>query len=356
MNTYLDQRKIKWLQLIRTQGIGPIKFWNLLSKYEDVESAIETLKDPYPYSKAEAELHEHQKRGYHLIAAYEKEYPGRLKRLNDFPPLISVAGNASALNKPTIAIVGARNASLGGRKLSFHFAKGLGEKGWIIVSGLARGIDEAAHKGSVKTKTIAVLAGGVDHIYPPEHESLYNEILREGAIISEMPLGTSPNASLFPRRNRLIAALSQGIVIVEAAHKSGSLITAEYALDLGIDVFAVPGSPLDPRCQGSNHLLKQGAILVQSAADILEIVGILNQSQITDDTGAAPKEYVPSNPIKSSDIKKQILEDLTTTPIAIENLLDNYNYPPGELMSLLAELELQGFLTRHPGNRVSLVL
>ena len=356
MNAYLDQTKIKWLQLIRTPGIGPIKFWNLLKKYEDVERALETLREPYPYSKAEAEMFEHQKRGYHLIAAFEENYPSRLKRLNDFPPLISVAGNIDVINKPAISIVGARNASLGGRKLSFHFAKGVGEKGGVIVSGLARGIDEAAHKGSLKTKTIAVLAGGVDHIYPPEHESLYNEILREGAIISEMPLGTSPSAPLFPRRNRLIAALSQGIVIVEAAHKSGSLITAEYALDLGIDVFAVPGSPLDPRCQGSNHLLKQGAILAQSATDILEVVGILSQSQTTDDTYASPKEYTFSTPIKSSDIKKQILEDLTATPIAIENLLDNYNYPPGELMSLLAELELQGQLIRHPGNCVSLVL
>ncbi|MBY0461929.1 MAG: DNA-processing protein DprA [Alphaproteobacteria bacterium] len=355
MNTYFDQTKIKWLQLIRTQGIGPIKFWNLLKKYEDIERAIETLKDPYPYAKAEAELYEHQKRGYHLIAAYEENYPSRLKRLNDFPPLISVAGNIDSLGKPAIAIVGARNASLGGRKLSFHFAKGLGEKGWVIVSGLARGIDEAAHKGSLKTKTIAVLAGGVDHIYPPEHESLYKEILEDGAIISEMPLGTSPSASLFPRRNRLIAALSQGIVIVEAAYKSGSLITAEYALDLGIDVFAVPGSPLDPRCQGCNHLLKQGALLVQSASDILEVIGISDHPQ-TNATDTTPAEYTPSILIKPSDIKKQILEDLTTTPIPIEIFLENYNYPPGELMSLLAELELQGLLIRHPGNCVSLVL
>lgn len=355
MNTYLNQTKIKWLQLIRTQGIGPIKFWNLLKKYEDIERAIETIKDPYPYAKAEAELHEHQKRGYHLVAAFESQYPNSLKRLNDFPPLISVAGNINILSSPAIAIVGARNASLGGRKLSFHLAKGVGEKGWVIVSGLARGIDEAAHKGALGTKTIAVLAGGVDHIYPPEHESLYNEILREGAIISEMPLGTSPNASLFPRRNRLIAALSQGIVVAEAAYKSGSLITAEYALDLGIDVFAVPGSPLDPRCQGSNHLLKQGAILVQSASDILEIIGTSGHSQ-TEDISVTLTEYKPSNAAKPSDMKKQILEDLTTIPTPIESLLSNYNCSLGELMSLLAELELQGLLIRHPGNCISLAL
>ncbi|MBY0280744.1 MAG: DNA-processing protein DprA [Alphaproteobacteria bacterium] len=352
MSTYFDQTKIKWLQLIRTQGIGPIKFWNLLSKYEDIERAIETLKDPYPYAKAEAEFYEHQKRGYSLIAAYEENYPSKLKRLNDFPPLISVAGNINSLNKPVIAIVGARNASLGGRKLSFHFAKGLGEKGWVIVSGLARGIDEAAHKGSLKTQTIAVLAGGVDHIYPPEHESLYKEILNDGAIISEMPLSTSPSASLFPRRNRLIAALSQGIIIVEAAYKSGSLITAEYALDLGIDVFAVPGSPLDPRCQGSNHLLKQGAMLVQSANDVIEVVGIVSEKQ----SEHVPLEYKPTTVIEPQDIKKRILEDLTTIPIPIETLLDNYNYPPNELMSLLAELELEGLLIRHPGNCVSLAM
>lgn len=355
MNASFDRIKIKWLQLIRTPGIGPVKFWNLLKKYEDIERAIETINDSYPYVKAEAEWFNHQKQGYHLIAAFEETYPNKLKQLNDFPPLISVKGNINVLNKQAIAIVGARNASLGGRKLSFHFAKALGEKGWVVVSGLARGIDEAAHKGSLKTNTIAVLAGGVDHIYPPEHESLYNEISQTGAIISEMPLGTSPSAALFPRRNRLIAALSQGVVIVEAARKSGSLITADYALELGIDVFAVPGSPLDPRCQGSNYLLKQGATFVESANDILDVVGVLGITQ-PENSKTISTEYKPTHPNALSDIKKQILEDLTSIPTSIEILMNHYNYPANELMSLLAELELEGLLLRHPGNCVSLVV
>ena len=356
MDTHLDQIKIKWLRLIRTAGIGPVKFWSLLKKYKDIENALENLQDAYPHTKAEDEFYEHQKRGYHLIAAFESRYPSSLKRLNDFPPLISIAGNIDAFNRPAIGIVGARNASLGGKKLSFHFAKDLGEKGWVIISGLARGIDEAAHKGALKTKTIAVLAGGVDHIYPPEHESIYKQISQEGAIISEMPLGTTPSSFLFPRRNRLIAALSQGIVVVEAAYKSGSLITAEYALELGIDVFAVPGSPLDPRCRGSNYLLRQGAILVQSAADILETIPTIpNQTEIKE-TNVRQESYASDVHKHSLDIKKQILEDLTTTPMLIENLLDNYNRPLGEMMSLLAELELKGLIIRHPGNSVSLVL
>lgn len=355
MNASFDLTKIKWLQLIRTPGIGPVKFWNLLKKYEEIERAIETINDPYPFAKAEAEWAEHQKCGCHLIAAFEETYPNNLKHLNDYPPLISVRGEINALSKPSLAIVGARNASLSGRKLSFQFAKELGENGWVIVSGLARGIDEAAHKGSLNTGTIAVLAGGVDHIYPPEHESLYNDILQTGAIISEMPLGTSPSAALFPRRNRLIAALSQGVVIVEAARKSGSLITADYALELGIDVFAVPGSPLDPRCQGSNFLLKQGATFIESASDILDVVGVLDRTQ-QECTNVTSTDYKPTHSNALSDIKKQILEDLTSVPTSIEILMNHYNYPASEFMSLLAELELEGLILRHPGNGVSLVI
>lgn len=355
MSTSFDHTKIKWLQLIRTPGIGPVKFWNLLKKYEDIERALEALNDPYSYAKAESEWSEHKKCGYHLIAAFEESYPSNLKRLNDYPPLISVRGNTNVLNRSAIAIVGARNASLGGRKLSFQFAKELGENDWVIVSGLARGIDEAAHKGSLVTGTIAVLAGGVDHIYPPEHECLYKDILQTGAIISEMPLGTSPSAPLFPRRNRLIAALSQGIVIVEAARKSGSLITADYALELGIDVFAVPGSPLDPRCQGSNALLKQGAIFIESASDILDVVGVLDRTQ-QECANVMSTDYRSTSPNALSDVKKQILQDLTATSIPIEVLMIHYNFPPSELMSLLAELELEGLLLRHPGNSVSLVI
>jgi len=342
--------KIKWLQLIRTTGIGPIRFWQLLDQFGDIDLALETLKTHFSYAKAESEWQAHERKGYHLVAAFEKEYPEKLKRLRDHPPLLSVVGSLDSLQKPALAIVGARNASLGGRKLSFYFGQDVGKSGWAVVSGLARGIDEAAHRGALKTGTLAVLAGGADCIYPPEHESLYKEIVQTGgAIVSEMPLGMAPSAPLFPRRNRLIAALSQGVIIVEAAKGSGSLITADYALDLGIDVFAVPGSPLDPRCHGSNYLLKQGAILTESAADILAVAGTLNTAD-----EKRPEAYVPVKKSNPLDIRKQILEDLTTVPTPIETLLESYDYPANQLLSLLSELELNGQVIRHPGNRFSL--
>ncbi len=345
-------KKIKWLQLIRSPGIGPAKFWKLLEYFGDVNKALASLSEQISQKSIEDELEKYQRKSIHLIAAFENEFPKKMKRLADCPPLISVRGNLSLLNSPSLAIVGARNASLGGKRLSYEFAHDLGKMGFAIVSGLARGVDESAHQGSLSSGTVAVLAGGVDYIYPPEHEKLYYEVVRNGVIISEMPLNVSPAASLFPKRNRLIAALSQGVTIIEAAKNSGSLITAQCALELGIDVFAVPGSPLDPRCRGSNFLLKQGAILVESAADVLGSLGYERQEFVNSISSIdLPKKNLEN---ELPNFKKRLLSELSQVPVSIEELIKNYGCSLPQLLSILLELELAGQVQRHPGNMISL--
>jgi len=269
------KEKVRWLQLYRTEGIGPITFWRLLQKHGSAERAIEAIKGSYKVHKeslAQEEIEKHQKLGMHVVAAFEKDFPQILRHIPDCPPILSVYGHKYALKIPMVGIVGARNASIGGRSLSFNIAKGLSGVGVCVVSGMARGIDVAAHKGAlaVSRPTVAVLAGGVDCIYPTENTEVYKKIYEPGgAVISESPLGTRPIANLFIRRNRLISGLSHGVVVIEAAKQSGSLSTAEFAATQGREVFVVPGSPLDPRCLGSNGLIKQGATLIERAEDVL---------------------------------------------------------------------------------------
>ena len=356
------ENKTKWLQLIRSEGIGPKRFWQLLRQHSSIEAALNSLSNSYSYHKAADEVMAHQQKGYHLLTAFDSQFSPLLRRLPDCPPVLSVYGDISCLKKPMIAIVGARNASLSGRQISFRMAQDLGSAGWKIGSGLARGIDERAHQGALATGTIAVVAGGIDCIYPAEHQTLYHKIKDNGAIISEMPLGTAPIAALFPRRNRLIAALSQAVVIIEAALKSGSLITADFALDVGVEIFAVPGSPLDPRCVGSNKLIKQGATFVENADDILNIIGMPPISSLPNFHSSSPippkvgletfATVKPSSTLK--DLRHQLLIDLNLTPIEFEQLSCQYDCSPTVLFSLLSELEVEGLILRHPGNRFSL--
>lgn len=354
--------KIKWLQLIRSEGIGPNRFWQFLRKYGSVEQALSHIPNPYDYGKAKDEFTLHREKGYHLIASFEPIFPCALKYHEDCPPFLSVYGNLETLNKPMIGIVGARNASLSGKHLSFQIAQDLGKAGWKIASGLARGIDFHAHQGSLNTGTIAVLAGGIDCIYPSEHRDLYYKIAKEGAIISEMPLGTNPGANLFPRRNRLISGLSQGIVIIEAAFGSGSLITVDYALDKGLDIFAVPGSPADPRCQGSNKLLKQGAILTESAADVLEVMGDVPFHEPQEKNPSSlhtqkTSHFLHSFSVNSANsLKSKLLTDLNFIPLDFETLLSHYSCASTMLLSVLSELELDNLIQRHPGNKFSLAI
>jgi DNA processing protein len=278
--------------------------------------------------------------------------------IDDAPPLLGVRGNAAALTRPAIAIVGARNASAAGIKIAERLARAFGEAGFAVASGLARGIDAAAHRASTPTGTVAVLAGGHNRIYPPEHAGLLAALLDEGAAISEMPLGWEPRAKDFPRRNRLISGLALGVVVVEAARRSGSLITVRFALEQGREVFAVPGSPLDPRAEGSNDLIKQGATMVTEAADVIAalapILGTPIERRAVARTDAPVRQAAPpAEAAPDADPQDRILELLGPTPVAFDDLARMSGLPLPTLHALLLELELAGRLTRHRGGLVS---
>src|SRR5580704_10449581 len=284
MTHLTDDQRIDWLRLIRSDNVGPRTFRSLIRHFGSARTALERLPDLArrggaarpgricSEEDARAELAAGERLGVHLVAPGEDGYPQRLATLDDAPPLLGVRGLRDVLMRPVIAIVGSRNASGAGLKFAGTLARDLGEAGFVIASGLARGIDQAAHRASIASGSVAVLAGGHDRIYPPEHEDLLAAIIASGGAISEMPLGHVPRARDFPRRNRLISGASLGVVVVEAAHRSGSLITARIAAEQGREVFAVPGSPLDPRAAGTNDLIKQGATLITEAADVIQAV------------------------------------------------------------------------------------
>jgi DNA processing protein len=286
----------------------------------------------------------------------EPGYPSRLAMIDDAPPLIAVRGHLAILDRPMIAVVGARNASAAGMKLAGRLAREFGEAGLAVVSGLARGIDAAAHRASLATGTVAVLAGGHNRIYPPEHIELAGAILAEGAALSEMPLDWEPRARDFPRRNRLISGLAVGVVVIEAARRSGSLITTRLALEQGREVFAVPGSPLDPRCEGSNGLLKQGATLVTEADDVISVLRpILGQPLDRPAPDAEP--LAPSRPAAEpgAEERDRIVALLGPTPVSIDDLVRLAGRSPATVRIVLLELEVAGRLQRHGGGLVSLV-
>src|SRR6516164_1589094 len=277
----------------------------------------------------------------------------RLQMIDDAPPLLAMRGNGAVLEMPMVAIVGARNASAAGVRFAEQLGRELGSEGFAIVSGLARGIDAAAHRASLATGTVAALAGGHDHIYPPEHAELAEAIVAQGLLVSEMPLGWEPRARDFPRRNRLISGLAAGVVIVEAAKRSGSMITARFALEQGREVFAVPGSPLDPRAEGTNSLLKQGATPVTEAADVISVLEpILGRP-------AAPV-YQPPEPsgladrADSEEAAARVMALLGPTPVTIDDLIQLSGVGAAVVRTVLLELEIAGRLQRERGGRVAL--
>jgi DNA processing protein len=285
----------------------------------------------------------------------EADYPQRLAMIDDAPPLLSLRGNAAVLTTPVIAIVGSRNASAAGIKITQILVAGLSEAGFAIASGLARGIDAAAHRISAQAGSIAVLAGGQDKIYPAEHESLLESLLASGAAISEMPLGWEPRARDFPRRNRLISGVALGVVIVEAAKRSGSLITARLAAEQGREVFAVPGSPLDPRAEGTNGLIKQGATPVTEAADIINVVEpIMGRPLLHSSPGGELQEPEPATEPEAME-RARILGLLSPTPVSLDDLVRLSNSSPRIVRMVLLELEIAGRLERHGGGLVSLI-
>lgn len=361
-----DEQRLDWLRLIRSDNVGPRTFRELVNAYGGARGALEALPGLArrggasrtrigTLEDAEAELKASRARGIELIALGEPDYPPRLQTIDDAPPLIAVRGDIAALSRPLIAIVGSRNASAVGLKFAATLARDLGEVGYGIVSGLARGIDAAAHRASKDTGTVAVLAGGHAHIYPAEHGPLLEELLAHGAAISEMPLGHEPRARDFPRRNRLISGLAVGVVIVEAAKRSGSLITARMAGEQGREVFAVPGSPLDPRAEGTNALLKQGAILVTEASDVITAIEPILGRGIEPIEEPERDEPVPPDHEPADDERGRIVGLLGPSPISIDDLVRLSGTSPAIVRTVLLELELAGRLERHGGAMVSLV-
>jgi DNA processing protein len=363
-----DEQRLDWLRLIRSENVGPRTFRTLVNHCGGARAALAALPDLArrggasgparicPREDAEREMQAAQKLDVVFVALGEPEYPARLAGIYDAPPLLAVRGKLSALAAPMVAVVGARNASGAAVKFTERMARDLGEAGFCIVSGLARGIDAAAHRASLHTGTIAVLAGGQDRIYPPEHGALLEAILAAGAAISEMPLGWEPRARDFPRRNRLISGLAVGVVVVEAAKRSGSLITARLALEQGREVFAVPGSPLDPRTEGTNGLLKQGATLVTEAADIIPVLRpILGQA--ADLPMEEPEAAGPDAPLAEprADERTRIVSLLGPTPVAVDDLIRMSGSSPAAVRIVLLELDLAGRIERHGGSLVSLV-
>ncbi len=361
--TLSDSERLARLRLIRTAAIGPATFWALLERHATAERAIDALptlarKSPKTrplalVSREEAarEMDASAKCGARIIACGEPDFPPALAALDTPPPLIAAMGDLKLLLRDIVAIVGARNASALGMRFAREIARDLGAASLVVASGLARGIDTAAHKGSLETGTIAVMAGGIDVVYPPENEALYRDIAERGAVISEMPLGLQPTAQHFPRRNRIISGLARGVVVVEATLNSGSLITARLAGEQGREVFAVPGSPLDPRAKGTNGLLRQGAILTESAQDVLET---LKSHQIVPSFDYVPPPKATETPPQNTDaLQTEILARLGPAPVEIDELVRLLGASPAAVAAALLDLEFAGSLIRHPGQKVS---
>jgi DNA processing protein len=361
-----DRQRLAWLRLIRTDNVGPQTFRDLINRFGSAEAALEALPElarrgnagaavkAYPQDAAEAELEMAQRSGARFVAIGEGGYPPLLRRIPGAPPLLAVKGQEAVFRLPAVSIVGARNASLAGIKMARTLAYELGREGYAVVSGLARGIDAGAHTGSLDTGTIAAMAGGLDKPYPPENVPLMEEIAERGALISEMPFGWEPRARDFPRRNRIVAGLSFGLVVVEAALRSGSLISARLAGEMGRLVFAVPGSPLDPRAAGTNGLLKDGAILVTETRDVLDALSPLsNLPPPASESFEEPPDF-DAAPQPGDGDRARIVEALGPTPVSVDEIIRHTGLHPAQVFMVLLELDLAGRLERHSGGAVSL--
>ncbi len=351
------------LRLIRTPGIGPIAFRQLLLRFGKASAALEAIPDLarrgggsapriHAIASAEREIAAVEALGARFLSIGQGLYPRSLAELENAPPLITVKGRLELLEQPLVAIVGARNASAAACRFARGLAHELGREGVTVVSGLARGIDSAAHDGSIEAGTIAVIAGGIDIAYPPENASRQRDIAERGLLIAEMPPGTEPRARHFPYRNRIIAGLGAGTVVVEAAPRSGSLITARLAGEAGREVMAVPGSPLDPRAQGCNQLIRDGATLIQNAADVIEAVRP-SLGQVA--SPSVPYEHADAVEVEAEpDLRAAIESLLGPSPVAVDEIVRQSSAPTGAVQLILLELDLAGRLDRHAGGKVSL--
>jgi len=352
------------LRLIRSDNIGPITYFQLLARFGSAQAAIDAIPDlaargggRAPRLAATAEIEREMAEVERLGARYlflgQGLYPPLLAELETAPPALIVKGDLALLDRMSVALVGARNASAAACRFARQLAQSLGAAGLVVVSGLARGIDSAAHDGALETGTIGVIAGGIEIVYPPENEARQRAIAERGVLIAEQPPGTEPRARHFPYRNRIIAGLTHGTVVVEAAPKSGSLITARCATEFGREVMAVPGSPLDPRAQGCNLLIREGATLIQNADDVLEALSPLSRGPFrqpeTDYSGPGPSADADET------ARRTIADLLGPTPVPVDELVRQSGLAPATVQTVLLELELAGRLDRHAGGRVSLV-
>ncbi|MBA1157178.1 DNA-processing protein DprA [Microvirga mediterraneensis] len=389
-----DEQRLDWLRLIRSEKVGPRTFRALVNQYGGAAAAREALPAPArrggrlmlkvcSRAEAEKETAAAARLGVRFIAMGEPDYPKTLKAIDSAPPLIAVRGSAAIMARPSVAIIGSRNASASGLTFAERLSRQLGEAGYVVVSGLARGIDTKAHKASLESGTVAVLAGGHDRIYPAQNEPLLQAIVEQGgAVVSEMPMGWEPRGRDFPRRNRIVSGLSYGVVVVEAARRSGSLITARFALEQGREVFAVPGSPLDPRAEGTNDLIRDGATLCAGIEHVTSVLEPLIASGPDLDRGAEEPQHVigveelwdeldlpdvvraPTRPVAPDagfdEERGEAEGDLTVflgpSPVAIDDLVRQSGLSIRNVQMALLELEMAGRLERHGGNAVSLIV
>ena len=387
-----DAQRVDWLRLIRTEGVGPRTFRGLINRFGGAAAALAALPnltarrgprmEPPTRDDAEAEIAAAARLGARIVAMGEVGYPKILQAAESAPPLVAIRGSTEALSRPAVAIVGSRNASASGLAFTDRLARGLGEAGLVVVSGLARGIDARAHKASAATGTVAVLAGGHDKIYPANHAGLVEAILEAGgAVVAEMPMGWVPRGRDFPRRNRIISGLAYGTVVVEAARRSGSLITARFALEQGREVFAVPGSPLDPRAEGTNDLIRQGATLVAEVDHVLAAIApLIERGDDPDQAPALPRPDLADQPDFWDEIdlddgvasmpaaafealepaepagdRETIVAALSPTPVATDEIARATGLSVRLVQTTLLELELDGRIERHGSGMVSLV-
>ena len=363
------------LRLVRTDGVGPATYRRLMQRYQTPEAALEALPGlarnagravparPPSLAMAEDEIAALDRIGGRFLVLGTPEYPPLLAQIADAPPVLAVLGDHRILHRRAVAMVGARNASAAGMRIAEALAAELGGAGLLVVSGLARGIDAAAHRGAMHVgPTVAAIAGGLDHPYPPEHADLQARIALTGCVVAEAPLGTIPTNRHFPRRNRIIAGLSLGCVVVEAAMHSGSLITAHLALDYGRELFAVPGSPLDPRSRGSNDLLRGRAHLTETAEDVIRELAQLPPDLGPDGFAEQPQGLGSGWGAEAGEtwnqldtVRVALLQLLSHTPTPVDDLVRRCQFSVSAVLAVLTELELAGRIESHPGNRVGLL-
>lgn len=368
-----DRQRIAWLRLLRSENVGPRSFRELVNRFGGAERALEALPGLAraggrrqairiaSAQDAERELDAVAAAGASLVVPGEPGYPPPLAHIYDAPPLLCIKGRPDLAGRRIVALVGARQASALGLRTATLIGRDLGQRGYVVASGLARGIDTAAHEAAMATGTIAVLAGGIDVAYPPQNEALQAAIAESGLLVSEMPPGFSPGARHFPRRNRLISGMSLAVVVIEAARRSGSLITARLALEQGREVFAVPGSPLDPRAEGANRLIRDGAALTRSADDIIEVLepmlcdpGAGREPELDGlaEGAAADADVAPDPP--GNDARAGITGLLSVSPVSIDDLIRRSGLDAGTVCGVLLEMEVAGRLVRLSGQQVAL--